>query len=55
MDPGAALSFVHEWLDADMTWTPSAGWGLAGAFLGLIEKYQLRGNHRSDLGHPVAA
>ena len=48
LDPGAAVGFVHEWLDADMTWTPSAGPGYAGVFLGLIEKYQLRGNLISD-------
>ncbi|MBA3418524.1 MAG: TA system VapC family ribonuclease toxin [Geodermatophilaceae bacterium] len=48
LDPGTAIGFVQEWLDAEMSWVPSPGSGFATAFLGLVTKYQLRGNLVSD-------
>lgn len=48
LDPETAIGFVREWLDAEMAWIPLPGSGFAAAFLGLIEKYQLRGNLISD-------
>ena len=48
LDPGTAVGFVRAWLDAEMAWTPSPGPGFATTFLGLIEKYQLRGNLVTD-------
>lgn len=48
LDPESAIELIQAWLDSEMTWTPSPGAGFASAFLGLVTKYQLRGNLVTD-------
>jgi toxin-antitoxin system PIN domain toxin len=48
LEPGAAWSFVHDWLAAPSVWTPAPTERYAQVLGGLIERYQLRGNIVTD-------
>lgn len=44
LDPQTAADLVAAWLDAGPVWTPEPGPGYAEILLGLLGKYQVRGN-----------
>ncbi|MPZ67175.1 MAG: PIN domain-containing protein [Pseudonocardiaceae bacterium] len=48
LDPDTAAGMVRDWLAAGTAWTPDPGPGYPEILLGLIGKYQLRGNLVSD-------
>lgn len=43
-----AAGLVADWLSADPVWTPEPGPGYAEILLGLLGKYQVRGNLVTD-------
>jgi toxin-antitoxin system PIN domain toxin len=48
LDPQTAADLVAAWLDAGPVWTPEPGPGYAEILLGLLGKYQVRGNLVTD-------
>lgn len=44
LSPQTAADLVADWLAADPVWTPEAGPGYAEILLGMLSKYQIRGN-----------
>ncbi len=48
LDPRTAADVVAAWLGAGPVWTPEPGPGYAEILLGLVGKYQVRGNLVTD-------
>jgi hypothetical protein len=48
LTPAEATGFVTDWLEPEVVWTPHEGPRHADILVGLVEKYQLRGNLVSD-------
>lgn len=44
LEPQTAADVVADWLAVGPVWTPEPGPGYAGILLGLLGKYQIRGN-----------
>ncbi|MCA1674681.1 MAG: PIN domain-containing protein [Actinobacteria bacterium] len=44
LSPQTAADLVTDWLGAHPVWTPEPGPGYAEILLGMLEKYQVRGN-----------
>jgi predicted nucleic acid-binding protein len=48
LEPQTAADVVADWLAAGPVWTPEPGAGHAEILLGLLGKYQIRGNLVTD-------
>ncbi|MFN2496542.1 MAG: TA system VapC family ribonuclease toxin [Pseudonocardiaceae bacterium] len=48
LSPQSATDLVADWLSADPAWTPEPGPGYAEILLGMLVKYQIRGNLVTD-------
>lgn len=48
LDPPTAADLVADWLHVSTVWIPEPGPGYAGILLGLLSKYQVRGNLVTD-------
>jgi toxin-antitoxin system PIN domain toxin len=44
LDPGSACEYVEAWLENELVWVPHPGPDHAPIAMGLIRRYQLRGN-----------